>query len=95
MARKMKSRLWEFYGLFAQTLFALDQGKDALCLVFLRKALEMGKEEGYINNSIREPSAMARICARALDAGIEVEYVQELIRRRNLIPEKPIFHVEN
>jgi hypothetical protein len=55
----------------------------------------MGKEEGYINNSIREPSAMARICARALDAGIEVEYVQELIRRRNLIPEKPIFHVEN
>jgi DNA-binding SARP family transcriptional activator len=95
MARKMKSRLWEFYGLFAQALFALDQGKDALCLVFLRKALEMGKEEEYINNFIREPSAMARICARALDAGIEVEYVEELIRRRNLIPEKPILHVEN
>lgn len=95
MARKMKSRLWEFYGLFAQALFALDQGKDASCLVFLRKALEMGKEEGYINTFIREPSAMARICARALDAGIEVEYVEELIRRRNLILEKPILHIEN
>jgi len=95
MARKMKSRLWEFYGLFAQALFALDQGEDASCLVFLRKALEMGKEEGYISTFIREPSAMARICARALDAGIEVQYVQELIRRRNLMPEKPILHIEN
>jgi len=95
MARKMKSRLWEFYGLFAQALFALDQGKDASCLVFLRKALEMGKEEGYINTFIREPSAMARIYARALDAGIEVEYVQELIRRRNLTTEKPPLHLEN
>jgi DNA-binding SARP family transcriptional activator len=95
MARKMKSRLWEFYGLFAQALFALDQGNDAPCLVFLRKALEMGREEGYINTFIREPSAMIRICARALNAGIEVEYVQELIRRRNLIPEKSILHLEN
>jgi ATP/maltotriose-dependent transcriptional regulator MalT/DNA-binding SARP family transcriptional activator len=95
MAHKMKSGLWQFYGLFAQALFALDQGEDASCLVFLRKALEMGKEEGYINTFIREPSAMARICTRALDAGIEVEYVGELIRKRNLIPEKPILHVEN
>ena len=95
MACRMKSRLWEFYGLFAQALFALDQGKDALCLVFLRKALEMGKEEGYINTFIREPSAMARICAKTLEAGIEVEYVQELIRRRNLIPEKPSIYLEN
>lgn len=38
---------------------------------------------------------MERLCANALDAGIEVEYVQDLIRKRNLIPEKPPLHLEN
>jgi DNA-binding SARP family transcriptional activator len=42
-----------------------------------------------------QPSVMAILCARALEAGIEVEYVQDLIRKRNLIVEKPLFHLEN
>jgi len=37
---------------------------------------------------------MARLCVKALEAGIEVEYVQELIQKLNLIPDKPPFHLE-
>jgi DNA-binding SARP family transcriptional activator len=35
------------------------------------------------------------LCAKALEAGIEIEYVQELIRRLNKVPEKPALHLEN
>jgi DNA-binding SARP family transcriptional activator len=37
---------------------------------------------------------MARLCARALEAGIEVEHVQGLIRRSKLFPERPPLEVE-
>jgi two-component SAPR family response regulator len=38
---------------------------------------------------------MSRIAVIAMENQIEVEYVQELIRRRNLIPEEPLLHIEN
>jgi len=37
---------------------------------------------------------MARLCARALEAGVEVEYVRDLIRKRGLIPEEPPVEIE-
>ena len=38
---------------------------------------------------------MARLCVKALEAGIEVEYVRDLVRRRGLVPENPPLHIEN
>ncbi|MEW6376789.1 MAG: bacterial transcriptional activator domain-containing protein [Thermodesulfobacteriota bacterium] len=38
---------------------------------------------------------MIKLCSKALEAGIEVEYVQELIRKRNLVSEKSPLHLEN
>lgn len=38
---------------------------------------------------------MARLCAKALEAGIEVRYVQDLVRRRNLTPDTVPVHVED
>ncbi|MGC9968053.1 MAG: winged helix-turn-helix domain-containing protein, partial [Syntrophobacteraceae bacterium] len=32
---------------------------------------------------------------KALEAGIETDYVQGLIRRRNLMPDVPVLHLEN
>jgi LuxR family transcriptional regulator, maltose regulon positive regulatory protein len=37
---------------------------------------------------------MARLCVKALEAGIEVDYVRELIRTRRLVPEIPPVHLE-
>jgi DNA-binding SARP family transcriptional activator len=38
---------------------------------------------------------MVRLCLKSLDAGIEVEYVRDLIRKRNLIPDLPPYECEN
>ena len=61
----------------------------------LRKALALGKERGFLNTFIDQPAVTARLCMRALEEGIEVPYVQDLIRKRRLIPEKPPLHLEN
>ena len=94
-ANLVKSKNAKFFALLAKTLFALDQGEEESCLLPLREALAIGREGKYFDTYIDQPSSMIRICARALEAGIEVEYVQELIRRRNLIPEKSTLHIEN
>jgi DNA-binding SARP family transcriptional activator len=95
MAREMKSRLYEFFILLAEASFALDQGDEASSLRALQKALTMGREEGYFYTYIDYPSGMAKLCAEACEVGIEVEYVQDLIKKLNIIPEKSSLHLEN
>lgn len=48
------------------------------------------EESGQFEDAV----LMARLCAKALDAGIEVEYVQELIRRRCLVPDNQYIYSE-
>ncbi len=55
-------------------------------LTFLRRAMILGRKQGYVNTFGWRPDVMARLCVRALDEGIEVKYVQEIIRRRHLVP---------
>ena len=92
---RIKSKVHEFYSLSTEALFLLDDGEEAPGLASLRKALAIGREEGYVNLFLGPPSAAARLCVKALEKGIEVPYVQELIRRCNLIPDKPPFHLES
>ncbi|MCJ7493259.1 MAG: hypothetical protein MUP68_03350, partial [Deltaproteobacteria bacterium] len=95
IARQINAKNSEFWALLAEALFALDRGKEASALTSLQKALTIGKEEGYFNTFIDRPFAMARLCVAALEAGIEVEYVRDLIRKRNLVPDQPPLHLEN
>jgi len=95
IAKQTKSRLFEFYARMIEAQFAFDLGKQADGLESLRQALTFGKEQHYLNTFIDQPAVTAKLCARALEAGIEVEYVQEIIRRRQLIPSEPPVHLEN
>jgi LuxR family transcriptional regulator, maltose regulon positive regulatory protein len=95
IARQIKSKIFQFWVLLAKSLFALDQGEEAPALTSLREALGLGREGGYINTFIYQSSTMVKLCEKALEAGIEVEYVQDLIRKRHLTPEKPPLHLEN
>ncbi|MDI7260412.1 MAG: hypothetical protein QME90_10890, partial [Thermodesulfobacteriota bacterium] len=95
IARQIKSKIFQFWVLLAKSLFALDQGEEAPSLTSLREALGLGREGGYLNTFIYQSSTMVRLCEKALEAGIEVEYVQDLIRKRHLTPEKPPLHLEN
>src|SRR4029450_8246346 len=40
------------------------------------------------------PTTMAGVCARALEAGIEPDYVRGLVQKRGLVPESPPVEVE-
>ena len=64
-------------------------------LYALRKALEFGREQGYVNMYGWRNEVMAELCVKALEAGIEVEYAKSLVRKRNLIPDVPPIQCED
>lgn len=81
------SRLGAFLRTLAAAQFALTWGRKARGLKLLRWALALGRAQGYIFFSFFKPDDVTRLCAAALDADIEVEYVQTLIRKRGLLPD--------
>jgi DNA-binding SARP family transcriptional activator len=89
IAGRMKSRILEFMCLLSQAHFALDRGEDSKAFAALAKAMTLGRREGYTNFYWWRRDVMSRLCARALDAGLEVEYVHGLIRKRSLRPPVP------
>jgi len=95
IANQMKSQLFKFFVLLAKALFAFDQGDEGLGMSSLREALSLGKEGRFFCTNIDQPSSMVRLFTKALEAGIEVNYVQELIRRLNIIPAEPPLHLDN
>ena len=94
IARGMKSPILEYQCFLVKADIAFLRGDDASGLASLGKALSIGRENGYFHYDNWIPSFMTRLCVKALEAGIEVPYVQELIRKRNLVPDSPPLEVE-
>ena len=87
---RVRSHILEFMYLMARAQFALDAGDEASGLDFLEKALALGRKQAYVAMfAWWQPAVMADLCTRALNAGIETEYVQSLILKRHLFPEEP------
>ena len=85
-ARRACSDLDEVGRRLAAAEIALDRGDEEAGLGALRQGLEAGRRRGYLNWGFFRPDAVARLCVRALEEGIEVPYVRQLIRRRGLVP---------
>lgn len=79
----------EFGCLLAEARFAFDRGEESRGTSLLGRALKIGRERRFFNAFFWMPSEMAKLCVKALEAGLEVEYVRELVRRRSLVPESP------
>jgi ATP/maltotriose-dependent transcriptional regulator MalT/DNA-binding SARP family transcriptional activator len=98
LVRRSGSVSLEYMCLIREAQFGLDgegevrrQGLEAL-----REAMELGRKHRYTNLfPWWQPSAMAHLCARALDEGITVDYAQSLVRKHNLIPDEPPLDIEN
>jgi DNA-binding SARP family transcriptional activator len=95
IALKIKAKIYEFSALLLEALFAFDQGEEESGRSSLRKALALGKEKKYFYPYIDLPGRVAYLCTKALENGIEVEYVQEFIRRLNIVSDQPPLHLEN
>jgi hypothetical protein len=89
LARAIPNRHLEFACLLAFADMALAHGRTRPGLKALRLGLQIGRQYGYQHFLWWWPAAMSRVCARALEEGIEVDYVRMLIRERGLLPEGP------
>lgn len=78
-----------------QAEFALDAGDETAVRNSLQQAMAIGKARQYVTTWLWRSDAMARLCCKALEENIEVAYVQDLILRRNLIPQSPPLEIEN
>jgi DNA-binding SARP family transcriptional activator len=52
----------------------------------LAAGFALGRREGYLNRYLWWPPMMSELCAAALDAGIEPDYVRQLVAARGLPP---------
>jgi DNA-binding SARP family transcriptional activator len=94
-SRQIKSLFLEFNIRLQQAYMAFKKQEENKGLKFLREALTLGKEAKLLNTYIDCPADTAFLCQKALEEGVEVEYVQEIVRRRRLVPENPPVHLEN
>lgn len=70
----------------AEAFFSANHDEQGLAA--LRQGFGIAREQGYMNcHPWWVPKVMSELCAKALDADIEVPYVQTLIKVRSLRPE--------
>ncbi|HYA42368.1 MAG TPA: bacterial transcriptional activator domain-containing protein [Syntrophobacteraceae bacterium] len=90
IARSVRLPIATFMGHLAEAKFAFDNRDDSSGLISLEKAMSLGRDNAFVNTYFTwVPDMMAELCRRALEAGIEVDYVVQLIRKRNLMPDPP------
>jgi DNA-binding SARP family transcriptional activator len=77
--------VWISY--FTEAYFHLERNDDAAAIAPLKKGLQVGREVGLFGILQRLTSMFEKVSAKALQEGIEVEYVRELIRRNQIAPD--------
>lgn len=86
----IKSKIYCYMGFLTEAQIAFEDGKpgsELRGLKALRKAMRIGREEGFINMPGWRSTVMSRLCATALEHQIEPDYVTYLIRTRGLVPD--------
>ncbi len=94
IARSIPSAFFEFMARLLEAQLCLDDDRAGEGLAALRAGMALGRQHGYVTSLVWIPAIMARLCAAALAAGIEVEYVRGLVRKRGLVPTEPPLDVE-
>ena len=87
LARGINNRLMEYMAFSTYTYIALAHGRRRTGLNALRYAFGLGREHGFTHFLWWQPRIMAELCVHALESGIEVDYVRNLIRSRDLMPD--------
>jgi DNA-binding SARP family transcriptional activator len=87
--------LVRFMTLLMRAQWAFASGNNEQGLVQLREGLAIGREQRYLSFIWWEARTVADLCARALAANIEKDYVLHLVRERRLAPESPPVDIEN
>ncbi|GAM10093.1 HTH-type transcriptional regulator MalT [Geobacter sp. OR-1] len=89
LAERLGSDLMRFFCLLVEARIAFGALDDETGLTALQRAFTLGRLHGFANKFWWRPAVMADLCARALEAGIEPEYLRWLIRFRGLTDYPP------
>lgn len=95
IGKEINSHFIEFMCFLSESQFAFDHGEEETGLMLLNKAMDIGKRHGYVNIFIWRATIMTKLCIKAIESGIEVEYVKDIVKKRELIPDIPPVHIEN
>ncbi|TFH33049.1 MAG: hypothetical protein E4G97_01515 [Deltaproteobacteria bacterium] len=69
-----------------ESILLTETGDAPAGVAKLREGIRRGKEIGQLGTHFWHPKFQARIAGRALREGIEIPYVQEMIRKNRLLP---------
>jgi DNA-binding SARP family transcriptional activator len=94
IAHTTGSSYFEFMARLAEAHLCFDSAQETEGIQALRIGIALGKAGDYVNSFVWQPAVMAKLCAKALEANIEVEYVQGLIRKRKLVPKEAPSEIE-
>jgi DNA-binding SARP family transcriptional activator/tetratricopeptide (TPR) repeat protein len=86
--RRAKSTWLLFSALLAKAEFALEKTQHPQARDALQEAMVLGRLRGYCNTWFWNSAGMFRLCQFAVGDGIQVPFVQRLVRRRSLYSEK-------
>lgn len=89
-----KNEFTHFACLLAEAYFSLHRQEDKSALESLRKGMQIGREKGFFNMYMWLPGFMEKVATKALESGIEVTYVQDLIKRNALLPDTDHVDIE-
>ena len=95
IARGIDNHHLDFTCLVIYGELAIAHGRQRSGMNALRYGLGLGRQYGYTHFLWWRPSLMASACVHALEAGIEPEYAQSLVRKRRLAPEAAPQAIEN
>ncbi|HZD41112.1 MAG TPA: hypothetical protein VE131_10350, partial [Terriglobales bacterium] len=95
IAEMMRSPYVEFMARNIEAHIGFDIGEDEKALASLRTAMELSRKGGFLGPFLWQPNIMAKLCVKALEYGIEVDYVKTLIRKRHLVPEEAPVAIED
>jgi DNA-binding SARP family transcriptional activator len=86
LAQSSRSHLFGFMAHLLDAQRAMEESRETQALEALARAMALGRQQRLTNTYCWLPRVMARLCAKALEAGIETDYVRELIQQRALPP---------
>ena len=95
IAGTLRNPLLDFTVLMCRAHMALRRGIDGEALGLLRAGLELGRERGLTHFLWWQPQRVAELCQKALEAGIEPDYVRRLISHRGLMPARPCYQLRS
>ena len=95
LCEKFGSHQFKFGCLLTEARFAFDRNEDTKGKRALEKAFSLGSQKAFFNTFFWLSDVMSILCAKALAENIQVPYICEIIRKRQLRPTDDHLHLQN